>query len=181
MFPRRGGPGKGPDADHPNRAVDSCNRGYMPTNHVKFLGIVSLRGFKYELATLGAHQYLFWKRKSNGRLRILLSFHTVSLFSLIYILKPQRSCLECWRSVDQRNKDSQLQGLCSDNRQDKTWKSSVDGWKYPAVHNRTKRGASRQEHGWVVTPLRVWLLFIWGYYRLRDVDGGFKWFFRTGP
>jgi hypothetical protein len=59
MVPRRERPGKAPDADHPNRAVDLCNRGHMPTNHVKFLGIVSLRGFKYELAILGADQYFF--------------------------------------------------------------------------------------------------------------------------
>jgi hypothetical protein len=48
-----------PGADHPNRAVGSCNRRYMPTNHVKFLGITSLRVFKYALSILGAHQYLF--------------------------------------------------------------------------------------------------------------------------
>jgi hypothetical protein len=62
MVPRRGRTGKGPDADHPNRAVDSCNREYMPTNHVYFLGIISLRVFEYALSILGAHQYLFRKR-----------------------------------------------------------------------------------------------------------------------
>jgi hypothetical protein len=50
---------RSPGADHPNRAVGSCNRRYMPTNHVKFLGITSLRVFKYALSILGAHQYLF--------------------------------------------------------------------------------------------------------------------------